>query len=367
MVGHSRLTTRLILLIVLWAGGAIGLSFGGAARAENVDHPATWEAWTSESYSLRARESFQMRVDFEDMPVRRWKLTVEGGDRNCDLSLLRVKGEELLYFKTDESRHAFSIPWGQGEELLAVLTNREIPGSFVVTLWGPPRKQVTAAYSYHVNRALEDFAGGQRLAAEDQCRLALKANPDDVVAKVLFAGFQRDRQAYDQAAALVDEALAGPLPEDMRTLAESMRAELVQLRAPLPAPVRRGVNEAEELIGQGNGAAALDVCERLLDGALTLEGPSRSRILSLKGQALELEGRNFEAVDAFTHALNFDRSHESQAIIFFHMGRLFRGMENLAQAQGAFTIALQHGLPSALDMQARELLKDVESQLAGGR
>lgn len=71
MRAHSRLMTRLILQIVLWAGGALALATGGPALAENVDHPATWEAWASESYSLGARESFQMRVDFEDMPVRR--------------------------------------------------------------------------------------------------------------------------------------------------------------------------------------------------------------------------------------------------------------------------------------------------------
>ena len=45
------------------------------------------------------------------------------------------------------------------------------------------------------------------------------------------------------------------------------------------------------------------------------------------------------------------------------MGRLFYGMGNLGQAQGAFTIALQNRLPSGLDVQAREMLMDIENQL----
>lgn len=346
---------------------AVSGLLGGAVQGQPVDHPDFWETWSSESYSFGPRESFQMRVNFSDLPVRRWKLVVDGGDRNCDLSLLRVNGEELLYYKTDESLHEVSVPWGKGEELLVVLTNRDTPASFVVTLWGPPRDQITAAYSYHVNRALEAYGSGQRLAAEDQCRLALKADPTDGVAKVLYAGFQRDRQDYDQATVLIEEALQTELPADMRLLAENMQEELVRLRAPLPSAVRKGLAEAEDLIGQGKGAEALAICERLLNGELEIDGQARSRILTLKGQSLELEDRNFEAVDAFTHALTYDRSRSNQAFIYFHMGRLFHGMGNPTQAQGALTIALQHGLPSGLDLQARELLKDIEKQLAGGR
>ena len=131
-----------------------------------ADNPSLWEAWSSESFSLESRESFQMRVDFKDMPVRRWKLVVDGGDQKCDLSVLRTNGEELLYYKTNESRHQVSIPWGHGEELVIVMTNRRHPASFVVTLMGPPKGQVTAAYSYHVNRSLEAFAAGQRKPKE---------------------------------------------------------------------------------------------------------------------------------------------------------------------------------------------------------
>ena len=351
--GHlAYVLPAVVFLALLWP----------APAAMGADNPSMWAAWSSESFSLAARESFQIRVAFKDMPVRRWKLVVEGGDQKCDLTVLRTNGEELIYSKTNESRHEVSIPWGQGEELMVVLTNRRHAASFVVTLLGPPKGQATAAYSYHVNRSLEAFAAGQRLEAEDQCRLALKADPEDGVAKVLYAGFERDRSAYDHAAILVEEALAGDLPAEMRALGQNLRSELVHLRAPLPAPVVQGLAEAEEAIAQGNAEEAVAICEKLLAGNLELDGPSQSRLLALKGQALEALGRSFEAVDAYTQALNYDRSKDNQAVVYFYMGRLFYSMDNLAQAQGALVISLQQGLPSGLDLQARSIMKDIDKR-----
>jgi tetratricopeptide (TPR) repeat protein len=351
--GSLSLLPGLVLTLALAGGG-----FWGQDQALAGE----WSTWSSENISLDARQSFQMRVTFDDLPLRSWKLVVDGGDRRCDLSLLRVNGEELLYYKTDESRHESVIPWGKGEELIVVLTNRDQPAGFVVSLQGPPQDQITAAYSYHVNRALEAYATGQRLAAEDHCRRALKADGQDAVAKVLYAGFQRDRQFYENAAALVDEALEGELPQEMRTLAESLRSELVKLRAPLPAPVLKGLADARELLDQGKAARALELCLELLDGKLELDGAARSRILVFKGRSLEMLDRNFEAIDAYTNALAHDRGREHQALVHFHMGRLFLGMDNLAQARGALTISLQHGLPSGLELQARELLQDIENR-----
>jgi len=343
--------------------GGLGLMPGSCYPASAGDNPSAWETWSSESFSLAPGESVQMLIGFTEIPVRRWKLVVDGGDYRCDLNLLRPGKEELLYNKTDESRHEVSIPWGTGEELMVVLTNRDTPASFVVSMLGPPRDQVKAAYSFHVNRALEDFAAGKRLDAVQQCRLALKADPGDGPAKILYAGVQRNRQFYEHAAALVDEALAGELSPEMRALAQEMRADLVKLRAPLPAPVVDGLRRAEEKIDGGDPEAALDICDQLLEGDLELDAPSRSHLLTLQGRALAALGRDFEAVDAFTRALNHDRSRENQAMVYYHMGRLFYDMDNLTQAQGAFTISLQNGLPSSLDMQARELLKEIQNRL----
>ena len=325
--------------------------------------PGVWESWKSETYSLQPWGSFQIRVGFADLPLRNWRLVVDGGDHHSDLTVLRMRGEALLYAKNDETRHVVDIPWGRGEEVLIVVTNREHPGGFAVTLMGPPHDQVQAAYSYWVNRSLEAYAGGRRLQAEDFCRQALDDRPDDVEAMVLMAGFKRDRGYYDQAAALVDQALAGDLSPEMRTLAGDMRAELLALRAPLPAPLRDGVIGAESDLEQGRPAEALATVDQLLAGPLELGTAAKSRLHLIRGRALAQLDRNFEALDAYMTALQLARARSDEAVIYCHMGRLYLEMENLQQAQGAYTMALQIGLPSGLDLQAREDLKAIEHDL----
>lgn len=353
-----------------WARAALMLGLGGwllltagAAMAVN----GVYESWKSESFTLIPRESFQLKVNYEQIQVRNWKLVVDGGDQNCDVHVLRLKDESLIYQLNDQRHHEVVIPWGEGEEVSIVITNRNVKGAFVVSLMGPPRDQVHASYSYHVNRALDKFGGGQRLAAEDECRKALIENPDDGVAKVLLAGFLRDRNYFDRASTLVDEALSGELPDGMRKIAESMRRELVALRAPLPLPVRNGVMEVEQLLIDEEAEQALTVCDKLLDGDLELDAHSRSRLMTLRGQALDQLGRNYESLDAFTQALQLNRNKAAEGIIYFHMGRLFFKMENLLQAEGAFTMALQSGLPSGLNVVARESLLTIENQLSDQR
>ncbi len=336
---------------------------GGAAAADD----GIYEVWSSDSFTLAPRESFQLRVSYDQIQVRNWKLVVDGGDQNCDLHVKRLKDESLLYQRNDEQHHEVLIPWGEGEELSIVITNRRVKGAFVVTLLGPPRDQVHASYSYHVNRALDKFAAGQRLAGEDECRKALIENPDDGVAKVLLAGFLRDRRFFDRATVLVEEALAGDLPDNMRSIAESLRQDLIRLRAPLPLPVRRGAEEAEGLLIAGQADEALAVCDKLLAGDLELDSASRSRLQMLRGQALDQLKRNFESLDAFTHALQLNQTKAAEGVIYFHMGRLFLKMDNLPQAQGAFTMALQNGLPSGLDVQAREFLQTVDKHMGDKR
>ncbi len=169
-------------------------SFQASAETRPDPMDALWETWESESYTLQARESFQFPVAYDDIQARRWRLVVDGMDINCDLSVLRMADESLVYFETNESLHEVSIPWGEGEELIVVVTNRNRPGAVVVSFQGPPRDQSHASYSFDVNRALEKYAAGQRLDAEKFCRDALLKDEDDVVAKVLLAGFLRDRQ-----------------------------------------------------------------------------------------------------------------------------------------------------------------------------
>ncbi len=349
-------------------GFACCLVFGALLMAGTaLGANGIYETWSSDSFTLTPRESFQLHVSYEQIQVRNWKLVVDGGDQNCDLHVRRSKDGSLLYQQNDQRHHDVTIPWGVGEEVSIVITNRNAKGAFVVSLMGPPRDQVHASYSYHVNRALDKFSAGQRLAAEAECRDALVEDPEDGVAKVLLAGFLRDRQYFDRATGLVDDALDGDLPENMRTIAESMRQELLKLRAPLPVPVRLGVQEAESLLIAEESQKALDVTEKLLNGDLDLNSHSRSRLMMLQGQALDQLGRNFESLDAFTNALQLNRNKDAEGVIYFHMGRLFLKMDNLPQAEGAYTMALENGLPSGLDVQAREALQNIANRIRDRR
>jgi hypothetical protein len=348
---HSRPLALSLLLVLLVASPAWPAAVKG-----------NWETYKSESYTLRPRESFQFRVDFDQIQVRSWKLVVDGGQDPCDLNVLRLKDESLLYFKTGESHHEVLVPWGRGEEIIVVLTNRDREASFTVTLLGPPRDQVHAAYGYHVNRSLEAFAAGRRLEAEANCRSALLEDPADGVAKVLLAGFLRDGQYLDQSAALVEEALADELPGDMRTLALDLRADLRRLRAPLPQPVRQGMEQAEKELAADQPAAALLTSTSLLESALEYDTSARALLLTMKGRALAGLTRNFEAVDALTQALALSHDRGDAAVVYFHLGRLYAAMDNTAQAESAFAMALQSGLPSGLALQAREDLRTLRDR-----
>jgi tetratricopeptide (TPR) repeat protein len=359
-MGKTACTALLTVVLALLTIAPMVFAAGG-------NDEAIWETWTSESYTMAPRESFQLQMNYKDISTRRWLLVVDGGDDNCDLSVLRVKGEELLYYKTNERRHEVSIPWGIGEEIILVLKNRDHQGAFVVSVLGPPKEQNFASYSYPVNRALEAYSTGQVLRAKDLCRTALVENPDDGVAKVLLAGFLRESHGYAEAEVMIDEALDSDLPPDMRTLAENLAQELEALRAPLPRAVRKGLAKAEEALGKNHPQEALEVCDELLSEGRKWSASSRGRLHVLRGRALEALGRNFEAVDAFTQALNNDRSKAAQAEAYYYMGSLYLKMGNLTQAEGAYSIALQFGLPTGLEVQALEDLKLIQDRLDSDR
>ncbi len=350
-------------LLVLVSALLISQGIAVKAIASVVADSGIWETWTSESYTMTPRESFQLRTSYDEIPARRWLLVVDGGDNKCDLSVLRVNGEELLYYKIDESRHEVSIPWGEGEELIMVLTNRNNKGGFVVSFLGPPKEQNFASYSYSVNRALEAYAAGQRLDAQALCRDALIKNPDDGVAKVLLAGFMRESHRYDEAFAMINDANKERLPAEMRTLALELEKELELLRAPLPKSIRDDLAKAESALTNNEFQTALDFCEKLLGDDKKLSSASRAKVKVLRGRALEGLGRNFEAIDSYTQALSYDQSKSAQAVAYYYMAELYLKMENMIQAEGAFTIAIKFGLPTGLGVQARESLRMVSDRL----
>lgn len=340
-----------LLLAAALSGGPVADCGAGAL---------TWETWGTETCQLGAGESFQFQVTYDQIPVRSWRLMVEGDYVLSDLHILRLKDESLLYYVREESRHEALIPWGKGEEILVVLTASGNGGVYTVNFLGPPAGTAPASFSYLVNRALEAYAAGKRLDAEQLCQAALDEDPTDSVARVMLAGFLRDRHFYERAHEMVLAALAEELPEDMRNLAVQLAGELEQLRAPLPPQVRQGLADAEKRLGADDAEGALAICDNLLAARGDLGTEALSRVLQQRGQALHKLDRSFEAVDAFTQALTAARSREVQAIIYFRMGQLFLDMDNPAQAAGAFSVARKYGLPAGLDLQAADRLKEIE-------
>ena len=122
-----------------WAVALAASLLGMAVCPVRAGQQGVWEPWKSETFSLAPRESFQFRVSFADIPVRSWRLVVDGGDHNADVNVVRARGQALLYHEADLVRHVVDIPWGKGEEVVVVVTNRDHPGGFAVTFFGPPR------------------------------------------------------------------------------------------------------------------------------------------------------------------------------------------------------------------------------------
>ncbi len=143
-------------------------------------------SWTSETVTLAPGEAAALHFDFPQLPVRRWSLLVESNRTPSNLNVLRLTDGSLLYDGRGETRHEVSVPWGEGESLSAVLTAGSTGGVFTISAWGPPRDLNVRAYSYHVNRALEAYAAGDRAGAIDHCRAALLGDRGDAVAALLL-------------------------------------------------------------------------------------------------------------------------------------------------------------------------------------
>jgi hypothetical protein len=348
MVGRGAITPVLL---------AVGLLAAVGAPAQEKGAP--WTEWAAQSYRLQPGESVQFRVAFAEIPVRSWRLQVEGElEQRCDLQVTRVRDAASVHWRQGETRHDVTVPWGRDEELIAVLT-APAGGVFAVRYLGPPPEAAQAAYSYEVNRALESYAAGRRLEAEGFCEAALARDSGDAVARVLLAGFLRDRHFYERATEMIEAALAGDLPPDMRDLAVTLQEELAQLQAPLPRALREGLDRVGTLLARGDAAEALGLCDALLADHESARPEALSRIQRDRGRALHALGRNFEAVDAYTRALTEARSREAEAVIYYRMGCLFLDMDNLGQAEGAFSIARKYGLPPGLDLQAAEALERI--------
>ncbi len=204
--------------------GLAVLLLAGAAVAQYP--PPGLESWGRQTYLLDPGESVQFPVTFQEIPVRRWFLLVEGDGRPAHLNVRRDRGGDLLYDQRDETRHQVEVPWGTGESLSAVLTAGRRGGAFTVSIWGPPPDAYRRAYSHAVNRALEDLAAGDAEAAREHLLAALREDPDDAVATTLLravsAGELGSRLASVPVAAPADTVAAAARVQRLRTAAAGL-------------------------------------------------------------------------------------------------------------------------------------------------
>jgi len=266
-----------------------------AAAAAAVQPPPGYVVWGTETYTLQPGEALQLRVDFEQIPVRRWLLLVEGDVRLSHLNLRRVADGRLVYDQRDESRHQVEIPWGVGESLSAVLTAGS-GGAFAISLWGPPRDHYLRAYGYEVNRALEALAAGQRGLAQVHLAAAQLADSTDAVARALLQSI----------------AAGGALSSD---------APPAVAFAPDPADSAR--------VGSARRHAA----------------------------ALRREGRLYAAIDTLHACVERQPGREILASVYGDLAALYLDLGNRAQAAAAFEAAAALGLPDTALIELRRLLE----------
>ena len=268
---YRYLTTLLGLLVVL------------PALASTA--PPGLVTWGDEAYRLSGGESTSFRVEFDEIPVRRWVLLVESDGAVSHLNVRRSTDGSLLFDARDERYHQVEVPWGQGESLSAVLTADGRGGVYRVSIWGPPPENYLQSYSYEVNRALEAMLRDDLKEAGNHLLAALRADPDDDVASLLLTGI-------DQG--LVPSAL-GPGVEN-------------ELADDDPA-TRRRVTEVRRL------AAGLRDGERY-----------------------------YEALEALQGVLRQARSADIRAEILADLADVFLDLDNEAQARNAVAIATRLGL-----------------------
>lgn len=347
------------LSLLLLAICAVAAAPGASAAPAPASPPAgsgALHTWGTETYRLETGESFQFRIEYQQIPVRRWRLLVEGDQRRCDLSVRRERDGSLLYHQWDESRHDVDVPWGRGEALSVALTAKE-GGVFTIRFQGPPAEAVPPSYGPLVNRALEAYAAGEREEAEGLCWQAIEQEQDAAVARVFLAGLVRDRGWLELAATQLAEAIGGgELPPEVATLADRLLADLGPGgSAGLPAlGSLAAYQEPARLLARGNAAASLAEADRLLARREKLDPQAFGWLLQVRGEALHALARHFEAMDALTQALALTAWRPAQASLHFKLGLLLADMENPEQALHAFATARALGLPSELDRQAAE-------------
>jgi len=310
------LRARIAMMVVLAAAAGVARAAGGTVAVAGQDQVS----WGQEAWRLEPGETFQFTVTFAQIPARAWRLVVEGDHVQSDVLIRRVADGSLLYAARNESRHDVPVPWGRGESITVALSpGRTGGGLYTVTFFGPPPETLPASYSYRVNRALEAFEAGERVRARRLCEQALAEDPQDADATALMAAFRSD----DRLAV------------------------------------------AEARLAAGDAVGALARCDSLLAGDPVLPDWAHGRLQRCRGEALQTLARPFEALDAFTLSLAYSTSPRDRAEVHLRLGRLFRALDNPAQAREAFGLARREGLPPDLDAEAARALADLAAPEPG--
>jgi len=318
-----------------------------------------WVAWGTETYNLEPGESVQFRIDFDDIPLRAWILTVEGDQRLCDLNVLRLDNAQLVYQQHAESRHHVRMPWGLGEAAAVTVTaSRSVGGLFTIKFLGPPADQAERAYGYRINRVLEHLEAGRDVRAEALLRDVIRANTDETgLAALLLAGLLKDRGEFKRAAAMLDLALSYELPAGFDEVERRLRAHLAAAtRSATPE-----LQTADHLLADGDHDAVIAHCERWLEtlGEDEVTAWERCEALRRIGRAHQECGRQVLAIDALNNALREARESGQKALVYHRLGLLLLDMGNADQARRALAAARALGQPPDLNASTEDLLNNL--------
>ncbi|MBC8424748.1 hypothetical protein H8E07_11550 [bacterium] len=319
-------------------------------------------AWGTEAYNLEAGESVQFHVAFADIPLRAWILSVEGDQRLCDVNVLRLGQEHLLYQQHDESRHRVRIPWGTGESVAVTVTaDMSAGGVFTIKLLGPPDDTAERAYGYGINRALESLEADDDQRAESLLRDAIRTDADEVgLAALLLAGLLKDRGDLEPAIAALDLALRHELPEGFERVEQDLRTHLAVAQRRASPELR----EADRLLAGDDPEALIAHCESWLarlgdDPSLAWE---RCEALRRMGRAHQMRGRQVRAMESLNYALREAAEPGQKALVYHRLGLLLLDLDNADQARRALAAARELGLPPDLDASTETLLNTFDEE-----
>lgn len=315
-----------------------------------------WVPRASEVYNLEPGESMQIRINHDDLPVRSWILSIEGGLLLCDVNILRLTNESLFYQQHDESLHRVRIPWGRDEALVITLTaDTRTGGSYTVKFLAPPVDQAERSYGYTLNRALEGLIAGDTARASSMLHDVIAAGGEDAgVGCLLLASVMKNQGEVGKAAGLLDMALARGLPSDLEHVEQVLMEQLSVVRNRLSPDLIK----VDRLLAEGNGREAVYRTDVWLEAA---EDRACSRWELCEGyrrlgHGWQLQGDLVRAQDSFDQALRVAVDQGQKALVYYRLGLLQYERGNPDQARRALQAAQDMGLPPDLMKSTQEIL-----------